>query len=57
MIVSKEKTQTQSLDTINKLICLYLLRVGDFYQIKIVIIKGKVRHIDLDTNARIKLNN
>ena len=34
-----------------------LLRVGDFYQIKIVIIKGKVRHIDLDTNVRITLSN
>ena len=37
--------------------CVYLLRVGDFYQIKIVIIQDKVRHIDLDKNARITLIN
>ena len=57
MKVSREKTQIQSLDTINKLIRVYLQRVGEFYQIKIVIIEDKVRHIDLDTNVRFTLSN
>ena len=34
---------------------MYLLKVGDFYQIKIVIIQVIVRHIDLDTNKRITI--